>query len=728
MLINATIQEADSGFFIDGRFHGRIYSTLPENGNLCVIRTDFKPFETVCFDLSTVTILDLGGTDVTPATNTEKTALINQYVHWGRLSISLPPLFSNVVQWLGNTFKDSDGTYKQEDKKGDRSGEVFDGGGVFNYDGTTQELTITSDTTGLTNETLEFDVITTKPDFAGVYDSTSKVSRYILACEQDSTSTALFGSAVSTGSPNLKIYIDDIELNIGVTTRDDVYLALADGELHTVKIENFNMADWTNVKFGLYGGLFSFSGEMARLSFSNKEFWFEEGDGSVTYNTYSLTGESISMIGSGNGFTTNPKAYSYRNEFGGNIVGGVFISASQADLTKDVQGNALINEVGRVKYNPLLKSGTFTSDATTNYAPTGYSPELNTVFAVKGRWKRLDIVQYHGSVDAGSSSMCLMGINSGTNKFRYGFGDQLFDSTLDSDTNHHVFILNKNGFWVLPVNTDISNPVKIKNILDNTAPTDTLTGTAFGVNPFEIYLSALNNNGTTSQRSNFEHIETQILEYDGVDITLIDKWYHSSTKAINYNKIRDNHITWVGDTTSAYTLSRYQYPDHLFNGYDLWIKDSDSSELFVAFYKDGNSIKTDGDSIAGYTWNSRVLGTAFGHNRCETVYNQPVAPALISVADQFTTNPWYDVSNNPIDVEYSTISYNYETKNLWFADVLSKAPVKFNWLVYGTPVAEPDLTEVYKFEKSVEPLLDSEGQPLFDINGEQLYALKEGLV
>lgn len=82
MLINATIQQGNSGFYINSRFHGQVFFTAPENGSVCKLVHEGDKYSDIDIDLSTVTILDSGGADVTPATNTEKIALINQYTAW----------------------------------------------------------------------------------------------------------------------------------------------------------------------------------------------------------------------------------------------------------------------------------------------------------------------------------------------------------------------------------------------------------------------------------------------------------------------------------------------------------------------------------------------------------------------------------------------------------------------------------------------------------------------
>jgi len=78
-----------------------------------------------------------------------------------------------------------------------------------------------------------------------------------------------------------------------------------------------------------------------------------------------------------------------------------------------------------------------------------------------------------------------------------------------------------------------------------------------------------------------------------------------------------NHGTAVNITESTFWVTQDAYHYNFEQGFDLWQRDSDSELLRVPYTLDGTSIKTDGDSITGYTWVSTNPAGNY-HNGAET--------------------------------------------------------------------------------------------------------------
>jgi len=149
MIDNATIQDKEYGFLLNNRFYGQIYKVLAMNGNECTIITGKYIHQYLCVDLDTVVLRDTDGNDVTPSANEEKIELISDYVNWGRYSrLVLPPNYTEVIQWLGETYQDGNGVWRQKDKTGEREGTALLAG-VGNFVAGDHVLTA-SDLTGIT--------------------------------------------------------------------------------------------------------------------------------------------------------------------------------------------------------------------------------------------------------------------------------------------------------------------------------------------------------------------------------------------------------------------------------------------------------------------------------------------------------------------------------------------------------------------------------------------------
>lgn len=182
--------------------------------------------------------------------------------------------------------------------------------------------------------------------------------------------------------------------------------------------------------------------------------------------------------------------------------------------------------------------------------------------------------------------------------------------------------------------------------------------------------------------------------------------FAESDGVISYDTVNALDGTWQGTLTNLWQLSDTANPDNLRNGFDLWDNDSTTGLLRVPFRADGTSIKTDGDTITGYTWISRQVGSNKRINEAESTYNQPEAPQLYDVDQQFNTPIFFSAETSSAIV-YGDIVPDYEFKHLWFNDVYSSAPSKDKWNVYSTP--QTDFEPIQIFVNSVTPYQVTEG-------------------
>lgn len=112
----------------------------------------------------------------------------------------------------------------------------------------------------------------------------------------------------------------------------------------------------------------------------------------------------------------------------------------------------------------------------------------------------------------------------------------------------------------------------------------------------------------------------------------IDYVFGEATGDTVHNKIDGQPHGTITGTEPYFGTSDLQRPNNLIDGFDLWQNDTDQSYLYVPFDVNGNSIKTDGDTITGYTWVSKNEGISSNnvYNGSETLYLHLEAPALIT--------------------------------------------------------------------------------------------------
>jgi hypothetical protein len=203
-----------------------------------------------------------------------------------------------------------------------------------------------------------------------------------------------------------------------------------------------------------------------------------------------------------------------------------------------------------------------------------------------------------------------------------------------------------------------------------------------------------------------------------------------------HDKIYSTTSNVVGTITNADLSTVWGtqpfYENNMDNGFDLWTLDSDPTVILrVPLKTDGTSIKGDGDTITGYTWVSKNLGTTkYGHNNAETGLKQPIAPVIYNADQLFDVPIMYN--SDPVNTVANVLYYDdfvadYEYKHIWFWDVFTRPPFKYNSVIYSTPQDNPLLSDILRYVNANQPLQDKNGVNLLTDTGEQIYVLKEGV-
>ena len=392
----------------------------------------------------------------------------------------------------------------------------------------------------------------------------------------------------------------------------------------------------------------------------------------------------------------------------------VKIPASQANANLDAIGNTLLNK-GKAPYPiQLTDSGCLYMNGINNYIPTGIQAQSD------------GHIFYFKSILHSVSSEDILGAGGGyVNDVLY----MIYRSVV------RIHLWNSNGTLFSKDGTTILSDgdlINLKVVHDSTAKTvtaylDDVEECSFTYTgdwtPTTNYLLLTRCTGITSANCTllYSKLENSSDEYS------FEYTFGETSGTTVYNKLNNTHGTINGTTTAVHSISDYQEPYNLNNGFDLWQNDSTSAYLRVPFDKDGNSIKTDGDTITGYTWISRNPGSLYGHNGAETAYQQQAFYDLMQIDGYHATNLWYDTDGvTPIPFYYDDITFDREELHYVFADVISKSPLKFNYLSYYTQkTTDEELIKIYKFLKSIETVTTTDGD--LETSDGIAYVLKDGV-
>jgi len=165
-----------------------------------------------------------------------------------------------------------------------------------------------------------------------------------------------------------------------------------------------------------------------------------------------------------------------------------------------------------------------------------------------------------------------------------------------------------------------------------------------------------------------------------------------------YNKVDGAEYTvagtiddiWQQDTTG---LLR---PSNAIDGFDLWEKDADGTRLEISFDINGNSIKTDGDTITGYTWQSRNSAGSWLNNTENSLLGYP-SPVMRNKVDK-DIELIYDSAGDVKAYSPSELQFDQEDQHKEFADVNKSNEIK-NIVRYEEALTGSNLVRVDKFIK-----------------------------
>jgi len=190
---------------------------------------------------------------------------------------------------------------------------------------------------------------------------------------------------------------------------------------------------------------------------------------------------------------------------------------------------------------------------------------------------------------------------------------------------------------------------------------------------------------------------------DGNGSELIDLGMAEEIGTAMYDRSGNgNHGTATNITESTFRTVESEgivRPINLIDGFDLWLRDSDSKELKIVFDNDGNSIKTDGDTITGYTWDSihPQLGTdgKLFHNDAETEFRDYESPAMNNSDKLLPTKYLFDASGIAQDISYDEMTYDEQSAHVIVMN--AKANEKKDRIVYDSVQTGDNLDDVYDF-------------------------------
>jgi len=368
----------------------------------------------------------------------------------------------------------------------------------------------------------------------------------------------------------------------------------------------------------------------------------------------------------------------------------------------DIYGLTL-DQYGRAKYPlQITDSSVGVFNGIDNYIDTGITINNNQRIVVCGNYNSLRTVSPHQMVIGGgtipSVNEYILGANStGGWKSRH---IDVYVYTGSSDLEEHMFTYDiKNG------------ESKVDNTVIQTFPS-TVTGTS----TWKI--------GSNSAGVDNPHFTCRYVEIYENEVLIYRCNFGEGDGSKIFNRVDGSEHLVNGALTNFWGTSDTQIPYNQLNGFDLWENDSTSELLRVPFDVNGDSIKTDGDTLTGYTWLSVHSGSDTKLVNSESTYLQPEAYEPWLASQYFDTNIMYS-GTAPIAFEYSDYQPDYETKGIWLTDVFTKNPQYQNHLLYSQPQTGDDLQDAQLFTKIIEPITDEFGAPITDEFGNKIYARKE---
>lgn len=381
---------------------------------------------------------------------------------------------------------------------------------------------------------------------------------------------------------------------------------------------------------------------------------------------------TVDTIGSNNATSSNDGGFSYVP---------LLYSSSFVPENKDSLGNETVDFFGRTKNNVKIVNNTVAKfDGIDDYIELDSKIELSfsDQWTIAIRIKPDLANNYHLVSDDTAFTFSRIFVDSSGYLSITTVGNSIYFSNLVTVT--------QSMFWCYYVMSDGEGNL----ILSNGSASESI----FVGDTDSLNISSLGGiRGAT----------TSVLPYKGsIDYIYIDEYIYKIKEgkdAIIYDcgQNKNNGTVRNAILTSFWDFDEKSSILNLSDGFDLWQNDSDSEYLRIPFDTDGNSIKTDGDTVTGYTWVAKCL-SGFWHNFAESKYINYEVPELYKADGLLTTRFLFQADGTPNEIGYGEIDYNEQLANVMFANIEDYR--KRNLLTYRKVMETSQVSIISKYTKN----------------------------
>lgn len=360
-----------------------------------------------------------------------------------------------------------------------------------------------------------------------------------------------------------------------------------------------------------------------------------------------------------------------------------YVPADQSALTKDVLGRTLENK-GQVKYNiDVLGSSIANFNGIDNVIQTSTPIAQSHTIQIR--------------TTPGTNSDLIGSGSTTTNDILYMIYNSKVRVHIWTDTGLNVAdgttVLSTSEAYDIKIVNDYDNK-KIKVYINDVMELDFSYLGDYDLSSKSFFI------GGRSSAGVFYNGVMESVRIQNGDIDVFESNFSETSGGIIYNKADSTkNGELLGTAATFWDTSDTARPDNLLDGFDLWENDTTGDYLRVPFDVNKASIKTDGDTITGYTWVSRNPFNKGGHNGAENTLKDQQAPALILATSSFAVNPRFDALGVPTKYGRSDLYNDYEEKHIQFADVDSIEPSVINLITYKEPQSGLILTKIYNYTK-----------------------------
>ena len=408
------------------------------------------------------------------------------------------------------------------------------------------------------------------------------------------------------------------------------------------------------------------------------EIWkCDEGGGTDSFASISGTVGTINNANLSTFHASGDDApYSFQNNVGYTYdsVNSRYIPRDESDTDKDVQGNSL-QYSGKVPYTVHAKDsncGKF--DGVGSYVNVGDQSALKQNAVSITCWVKIKNGSSTGDIVAQNTVNSDYGYrlyyDANINRIRFGINDEAGNSAKYVDSSNTI----NTGEWYFVAGTWDGTTAKFylnSNLEESKTITqifhggDILFGAANTSSPF-LYLEA-------------NLFDIRIFDYE-LSQSQINDIYSTgniqSPKSLGrwaFSEGNDNFLYDVvpnsgkhgeiknASLTDFWSERQDQFHYNIEHEFDLWL-DGSGNKLFVPFDENGNSIKTQGDTITGWTWDSKHEPSTNFHNGAETRFdtdaNDPFFGEYKRKYNDTGIHPSHDYTNSSL--EYKRNKNNIE--------------------------------------------------------------------